>query len=284
MEIVTNHLTINQKPIKVHGVSTGKVSVKTKFRETTKKGILAALSFILDRSFTEWMPIWVWVIELPEGIFIVDTGENSMVVEKDYFKSSGRFANWLNTTQFKFMVTQEEELDQQLNRIGIRPDDIKSVILTHLHLDHIDGLKFFTKTPVLVNKTEWEKPYGDLPKLYPREFQPRLVSLDSAFHNFEKTSMITENGDLTFIETPGHTHGHSSVLLKTDQGYILFAGDVVYHQSQLIENKYSGANVDFEKAKRTYSTIKQFANKHPLVFLPSHDKEAGNRLINMETL
>jgi N-acyl homoserine lactone hydrolase len=284
MDIVTKHLTINERPIKVHGISTGQVSVKTKFRETSKEGILAVLSFILDKKFTEWMPIWTWVIELSDGIYLVDTGENSRVTEKDYFKSSGLFANWLNTTQFRFAVKPEEELDQQLRQIGIQTHDVKSLLLTHLHLDHIDGLKFFTKAPVLVNKLEWEKPYGDLPKLYPDGFQPRLVSLDRPYHNFEKTVQITANGELTFVETPGHTYGHSSVLLKTDQGYILFAGDVVYHQRQLIENKFSGANIDFKQARETYATIREFAKSNPLVFLPSHDKDAGNRLEKMETL
>jgi len=284
MEIVTKHLTINENPIKVHGISTGQVSVKSKFRETTKKGILAALSFILDRNFTEWMPIWVWLIELPEGIFIIDTGENSRVNENNYFRSSGLFANWFNTSQFKFEVKPDDELDQQLKKIGIKINDIKSVILTHLHLDHIDGLKFFPETPVIVNRFEWEKPYGDLPKLYPSWFQPTLVDLDSDFLVFKKTKSLSEGGDLIMVETPGHTHGHSSVLLRTDQGYILFAGDVVYHQSQLIENKFSGANIDFKKARETYITIKEFVKTNPLVFLPSHDKDAGNRLKKMETL
>ena len=284
MEITTKHLTINKEPIKVHAISTGEVSVKTKFRETRRKGIFAALSFLIDKAFTEWMPIWTWVIEHPEGIFIIDTGENSSVTEKDYFKSSGFFSNWLNTTQFKFKVKPEEELDQQLNTIGIQTADVKSVILTHLHLDHIDGLKYFPNIPVIVNQTEWEKPYGDLPKLYPNWFKPKTVALNNAFQDFKKTVLLTNSGDLILVETPGHTHGHASVLLKTDQGFILFAGDVVYHQSQLLENKFSGANVDFKKAKATYSSLKKFAAKNKMVFLPSHDKDADKRLANMQAL
>jgi glyoxylase-like metal-dependent hydrolase (beta-lactamase superfamily II) len=284
MEIITRHLSINKKVIKVHAISTGLVSVKTKFRETNNKGILAALFFFFDKNFTEWMPIWTWVLELPDGIFIVDTGENAHVSDEGYFKSSGYFSNWLNTTQFKFTVKHEDELDRQLYRIGIQPSDIKSIVLTHLHLDHIDGLKFFPKTPVLVNSLEWNKPYGDLPTLYPKGFKPTLIHLDTGYGNFKKTRALTESGDLIMVETPGHTRGHSSVLLKTDQGYILFAGDVVYHQSQLLENKFSGANVDFKKASQTYAAIKEFAKKNPLVVLPSHDKEAGERLKNMQTL
>ena len=62
MNIITKALTINNEPIKIHAISTGEVSVKSKFRETKSKGIFAALSFLLDKNFTEWMPIWTWVI------------------------------------------------------------------------------------------------------------------------------------------------------------------------------------------------------------------------------
>lgn len=284
MNIVTKELSISEKPIKVHGISTGLVSVKTKFRETSKKGLLAALSFLLDRKFTEWMPIWTWVIEHPEGIFVIDTGENAMVSDKGYFKSSGLFANWLNTTQFKFDVKKQDELDSQLLSLGLTTSRINKVILTHLHLDHIDGLKFFPDTPILVNKSEWEKPYGDLPKLYPNWFEPELVSLQNPFANFSHTASLTTTDDLLMVETPGHTHGHASLLLKTDQGFLFFAGDVVYHQSQLLENRFAGANVDFKKAAETYSSILEFAGNHKLVFLPSHDIDAGKRLETMDEI
>ena len=284
MNTVTKQLSINNNPLIVHGISTGLVSVKTEFRETNKKGLLAAISFMLDRKFTEWMPIWTWVIEHPEGIFVIDTGENSGVGDKDYFNSSGLFANWLNTTQFKFNVRIEDELNSQLLKIGIPISRINKVILTHLHLDHIDGLKFFPDIPILVNKLEWENPYGDLPKLYPNWFEPELIPLQNPFKNFKNTSSLTKADDLIMVETPGHTHGHTSILLKADQGYLLFAGDVVYHQSQILENKFAGANVDFRKAKETYSSILEFATNNKLVLLPSHDIDAGRRLQSFDEL
>ncbi len=50
------------------------------------------------------MPIWVWVIEHPEGIFVIDTGENTKIQTPGYFKSSGVFANWFNRAMFKFKM------------------------------------------------------------------------------------------------------------------------------------------------------------------------------------
>jgi len=113
-------LTNNKVPVKIHAFSTGEVSVKTKFRDRTKTGIFAQLDFTFDKKYTEWMPIWVWVIEHPEGIFVIDTGENANINDANYFKSSGWFANWFNRTMFKFKVSREQEIDAQLATVGIQ--------------------------------------------------------------------------------------------------------------------------------------------------------------------
>src|SRR5215469_846045 len=280
----TVQLTIQGQPVKIHLVSTGGVTVKTKFREAKRTGLLAMIDFIFDKKFTEWMPIWVLIIEHPEGIFVIDTGENANVNDPGYFKSSGMFANWFDTTQFKFEVKVEEEIGPQLNDLNIPIEKIKAVILTHLHLDHIDGLKYFPSTPVIVNKKEWEKPFGDLPKLYPSWFKPQLVELNQKYDVFESVYYLTKAKDLLLIETPGHTYHHCSLLLKTDQGSIFFAADVCYTQYQIIEEKYSGSNASHKLAKDTYDKIKQFAKKSKLVFLPSHDADASHRLKELKPL
>lgn len=284
MEITTKALTIANQPVRIHGISTGRACVKMKFRETNKKGALAALSFLLDKNFTEWLPVRVWVIEHPEGIFLIDTGVSAKVTDESYYKACGYFAKWFNKTHFGFNISREDEIDRQLNQIGISTNAVNRIILTHLHLDHVDGLKHFPKTPVMINRSEWEKPFGNVPELYPDWFNPEPVSLDRKYDSFNKASFLTDNQDMIFVETPGHTHGHASVLLKTDQAYICFAGDVVYHQSQLLENKYAGANADFKAAKTTYASIKRFAENNKTIFLPSHDMESTTRLVNMQPL
>jgi N-acyl homoserine lactone hydrolase len=269
---------------RIHLVSTGAVSVKTKFREARKRGYLAMIDFMLDKTFTEWMPIWVMIIEHPEGIFVIDTGENADVNNPDYFKSSGMFANWFDTTQFKFKVERQEEIGPQLIALAIPIEKIRAVVLTHLHLDHIDGLRYFPSTPILVNRREWEKPYGDLPKLYPAWFKPNLVDLGNQLDVFERAQFLTESRDLLLVETPGHTQHHCSVILRGDDCTIFFAADICYSQHQLLEDKYSGTNASYKMSKDTYRKVKQFAKKERLIFLPSHDKDASTRLKGLKSL
>src|SRR5450432_2647979 len=100
----TVQLHCNKKPIKIHLISTGAVAVKTKFRQNKYSGIRALISFLFDKNFTEWLPIYVMIVEHPEGIIIIDSGEIAEVSNKNYFKSSGFIANWFDRSQFRFSV------------------------------------------------------------------------------------------------------------------------------------------------------------------------------------
>ncbi|HRH59441.1 MAG TPA: N-acyl homoserine lactonase family protein [Chitinophagaceae bacterium] len=277
-------LTSNGKPVTVHLVSTGAVTVKTKFREAKRTGLPAMIEFMLDKNFTEWMPIWCMIIEHHEGVFVIDTGENANVNDKNYFKSSGMFANWFDTTQFKFKVERNEEIDRQLQQLNIPIEKIKSVVLTHLHLDHVDGIRHFPNTPIIVNRNEWNKPFGDLPKLYPSWFKPTLVDLNESFDVFEHAHFLTEAKDIVMVHTPGHTWHHCSVILKTDTQFLFFGADICYDQQQLINEKYSGTNCSHKLAQQTYNKVKAFCSKNSTVYIPSHEAAAGERLEGLEII
>ncbi len=265
--------------IKVHAISTGQVAVTTAFLHAGPAGFLRKANILLNRQFAGWMPIYVWVIEHPEGVFVVDTGENSAVTNPDYFRGVGLLNEYVNTHLFRFEVAREQEIDRQLGRLGIRAADVRAVVLTHLHLDHTDGLRHFPDTPVLVNRAEAAHPYNDLPTLYPAAFTPTLVDLQAGpVAPFRGAYPLTKARDLWLVSTPGHTPGHCSVLLQTPQAHYLFAGDVSYTQAQLLSNDLPGANASLSLSRQTYQAIQQYAAQQPLVYLPSHDADAAHRL------
>ncbi|WP_020602528.1 N-acyl homoserine lactonase family protein [Spirosoma spitsbergense] len=271
--------------LKIHAISTGQVAVTDAFLHAGNLGFLRKANILFNRHFADWMPIHVWVIEHPEGIFVIDTGENAAITNADYFNSVGMLNEYVNTHAFRFEVAREEEIDRQLAQLGIRPSDVRAVVLTHLHIDHTDGLRHFPKTPVLLNRYEAERPYNDLPQLYPATFAPTLIDLKPVqTESFAKAHPLTTAGDLWLVETPGHSHGHCSVLLQTGQQHYLFAGDVSYTQQQLLTNDLPGANASLKQSQQTYLTIRDYAAKHPLVYLPSHDGDAARRLAMGETL
>ena len=284
-EPVTVELTAGGRPVRVHLFSTGRVAVKSRFRETRVfSKLLSMLDFIVDRKWTEWLPIWVMVIEHPEGIFVVDTGERAVVSDPGYFRSSGVLAEWFDSSQFRFFVRREEEVDRQLERLGIGLGDVRAVVLTHLHFDHTDGLCYFPDTPILVNRLEWERPYGALPRLWPAWLKPRLLELEDSLEDFSRISWITESRDIALVHTPGHTYGHCSVLLRTDGCHVLFAADVCYSQDQLVRGGFAANAASWRMGRETYRVVKEYGERNPLVVIPSHDGEAGERLRGLEVL
>jgi glyoxylase-like metal-dependent hydrolase (beta-lactamase superfamily II) len=285
-EIQTAIYYCNGKEVKVHAVQTGLISVKENFLKRKGPGFLSKLNILLGSAYAGFMPIWVWVIEHPEGVIVIDTGEVEESAHKEFYKkeSPGTKFN-LMAMSSRRNIGKKDELDAQLEGLGIRPDRVSKVVMTHLHGDHTDGLKFFPGNEIIVNEAEHAKPYGNLPTTYPKWFSPTLVTfLNDRVDFFDVAYPLTKSEDLLLVPTPGHTHHHSSVLLKTDHEHILFAGDVSYTSRQLLAYEFAGANIDYAASRKTYDNVLGYAKKYPLVYLPSHDENAARRLVGKECL
>jgi N-acyl homoserine lactone hydrolase len=285
-KLQTSIFLCNSKEVKVHAVQTGLISVKENFLNQKGQGFLSKLNIVLGTTYADFMPIWLWVIEHPEGVIVIDTGDVEESCYNDFYKNE-KFGTKLS---LKFMsnkrnISKQDELDTQLIRLGIRPEQVSKVVLTHLHGDHTDGLKFFPENEIIVNEAEYRKPYGNLPTTYPKWFNPTLVSfLKDRIDFFDTAYPVTKSEDILLVPTPGHTYHHASVLLKTDNEHILFAGDASYKHQQLLDNKFGGSNIDFVQSQKTYNNILRYAEKYPVIYLPSHDENSANRLINKECL
>ena len=88
---------------------------------------------------------------------------------------------------------------------------------------------------------------------------------------------LTRRGDVRIVPTPGHTPHHVSVVVTGDLSFFL-AGDTSYNQQLLIERKVDGVSPDEDVSRATMERILQLAKRRPLVYLPSHDLNAGDRL------
>jgi len=285
-EIQTAVYYCNSQAVKVHAVQTGLISVKENFLRQKGNGFLSKLNIVLGSAYASFMPIWSWVIEHPEGIIVIDTGDIEESCHSNFYKNEPMSTKFnLKAMSNKRKISREDELDNQLKRLGIRQEQVSKVVLTHLHGDHTDGLKFFPNNEIVVNEAEYRKPYGNLPTTYPKWFNPTLVSfIKNRVDFFDEAYPLTKSEDILLLPTPGHTCHHSSVLLKTDREHILFAGDVSYKHQQLLDNQFGGSNIDFVQSQRTYTTILNYAEKYPLIYLPSHDENSANRLNGKQCL
>ncbi|MEM6633260.1 MAG: MBL fold metallo-hydrolase [Bacteroidota bacterium] len=138
-------------PITIHALPTGWVKVK----RSHKGPGLGMPQILLDFRWTEWMPIYSWLIEHPEGNLLIDTGENTQVMQDGYFACDPT-VGWVNKQILQFNLTAQDEVTSYLRQLSYSHEDIRWLVLTHLHLDHVDGLHHFPRTEILVNQVEYQ--------------------------------------------------------------------------------------------------------------------------------
>lgn len=253
--------------MKVHAITCGWI----KYRNAHIHSFLRPYFVILDPTWSGWLPIFSWVIEHPEGTIVIDTGETARASHPEHIKGAG-MNGWLNRRLARVDVNEGSDIQAQLKHLGIDPHDVRWVILTHLHLDHAGGIEFFPKSEILVSHMEYVRPYAFVEGVYPSWFKPNLIGhFDDIGGVFGNGHVLTKAGDVIIVPTPGHTLNHQSVILKTAEGDLFFAGDASFNTEHMETGFVPGINVDRRIARQTLIQIREYCGRTPTVFLPSHD-------------
>jgi N-acyl homoserine lactone hydrolase len=148
----------------------------------------------------ERWPGFLHVIEHPQGRVLVDTG-------------------LIDSTP-----ALDEEWSPRFDPDAI-PRDVVCVINTHLHFDHCGGNRLFVGTPIYVQRLEREAARAEGYTI------PEWVDFEgAAYVELEGEQELLPG--LRVVPTPGHTPGHQSVLVETDDGLAIVAGDVAYTWSE----------------------------------------------------
>lgn len=275
--------------MRIHAIQTGTVAITQSWRHGKGRGAIRRLTTLLDRRWTEPLPIYAWVVEHPEGVIVVDTGETARAAQPGYFPAWHPY--------FRFAVQEwvrpEEEIGPQLRALGIDPQrDVRWLVMTHLHTDHAGGLSHFPGVDILVSRAEFTAARGIRGRIegypnnrWPAWFASRLLDFsDRPYGPFGQSLSLTKAGDVTLVPTPGHTAGHLSVVVQDGDHAIFLAGDTSYTEDLLLAHAPDGVGADEKQELDTHCRILKLAQAVPTVYLPAHDPDSGRRLAERRIL
>ena len=121
----------------------------------------------------------------------------------------------------------EEGLRSALEEVKTTPEEIDTLILTHLHFDHSACISSFKNARIYLQMREWETAFNPVPS-------SRAAYDRDLFEGLEKMDLVLVNGDyqledgLKLLFLPGHTQGLQGVALSTGKGTAVLTGDLCY--------------------------------------------------------
>lgn len=178
------------------------------------------------------------LIETDQGLVLVDTGFGTHEVSDP--KAT---IDPLSRTLLKPLLDINETAISQVERRGYQADDVRHILLTHLDMDHAGGLRDFPKATVHVLDTELAaatNPKGMKEKArYPKAqregvtFRTHKAEGETWF-GFEAVKDIEGlPDDILMVPLLGHTRGHSGIAVKSDEGWLLHAGDAYFYRGEV---------------------------------------------------
>jgi 4-pyridoxolactonase len=207
------------------------------------------------------IPVYSVLVENEEGLYLFDTG-----IDLDHMN---------RVLPFELPEqTPEQTIPAQLAACGFSTSDVTTLVNSHLHIDHVGGNKLFAGTKTVIHEKEVAQA---------RDHEPfEFFGYSDKSWDYEGLQLETVTGDFELAqgvflyETPGHTVGHYSLLLKPGGGSrpLLFGFDVAYTAGALEKGIQPGFHNNPSDGVRSIRRVKELAAEHGAEIFYSHDMDA----------
>jgi glyoxylase-like metal-dependent hydrolase (beta-lactamase superfamily II) len=219
---------------------------------------------------------------LHDHCFLLRVGERTVLLDLGVGPPPAAGAEWIGTPG---------HLPEELRQAGCQPGEVDTVVLSHLHLDHIgwavalDGGQpraTFPSARYLVQRADWEAfaALGDEDQVaFDQAIRP-LADLGA----LELVSGDQPLGDgLDLLHTPGHTPGSQSLLVGSQGERALLWGDAANHPAQVTETSWcSRADDDPGQTDRTRRALLDRIEAEGMTLATAHFPEPFGRIVRAE--
>jgi glyoxylase-like metal-dependent hydrolase (beta-lactamase superfamily II) len=164
----------------------------------------------------------------------------------------------------------------QLADIGIRPEQVNFVGISHYHYDHTGQAADFPGATLLVDSRDWQAI---------NERQDRAARFKPWIGGGGKVQPLTYDhdvfgdGTVTMLTTPGHTPGHRSLLIRLrEAGPILLTGDVVHFSANLAERGVPSFNTSRAETLASLDRLERISKKLNALLIIQHEPDDVGKL------
>jgi glyoxylase-like metal-dependent hydrolase (beta-lactamase superfamily II) len=225
------------------------------------------------------VPVGFYLIRHPKGDVLFDTGDNDkLITDKTYW---GPWAAMLDKG-----VQADLAIDAQLAKIGIKPEDIKYVILGHMHLDHAGNVGKFSNATIVVQHDEIVNAFWP-----PKDYAGPYISTDFSMLRAQTGSpsagrqpTIELNGDLDLFgdgsiyihRAAGHTPGSQLAVVRLPKtGTVVLTSDACYLRENLEKDILPSIGLAYNPTEMLngYAYIKRVRDTENGDVLMAHDAE-----------
>lgn len=154
---------------------------------------------------------------------------------------------------------------EAFEKTGYSVDQVTKIVITHKHPDHTGELRMFPNAKIYISETEANSMKLEGDNIVKVKFT------DGAFKNFPESQRITDT--LYMVNAVGHTNGNAISILKDDDIYYMFHGDVTYCDAALYENELSKIFENKDEAIKTLNRVREFIKENKVIYCSTHCPE-----------
>lgn len=237
------------------------------------------------------------LIQHPEqGWILYDTGYT-----KRFYECTKNYPNKIYANMTKVFVTEEDEIKNQLKYFGLKTSDIKHIIITHFHADHVAGLRDFSEATFYCSRAAFSQ-YNEISKfwafskailkdLIPEDFEKRLKIIEDYGkllndEIFGQKYDLFGDDSLIIYHLPGHAAGQIGVELKTQKQQYFLIADACWNRKSYKKMLLPPSIVrlffdSWQDFKDSLQKVNLFHKKFPeITIVPTHCSATTSALVS----
>ena len=226
------------------------------------------------------LPITAYLIEHPKGKILIDTGFNK-TVRTDPVEELTRLHYMVN----KPVQSPGEAVDEVLAAMGVKPSDLDYVILSHLHTDHVSGLKL-VKDAKNILVSEEELAYASNEKTKYVHHMWKGVNLktfkmsSSTYGPMKKSYDVFGDGSVILVYLPGHTPGLVGALIQNNGKFLILTADCGYARKSWEQMIFPYWVTTKEEIVKSFEWLKEMSKKDNCIdIFANHETNLKIRVI-----